>query len=119
MLCGTGVLGAERTLELLLAPLQEAGRAGSGGDGSWRTIEAGLYCVRAVHRYWLSLGSLPRVRFSTLGKDLLPLTVPCCRGCVCTAPCIVPYSAIMVGVTHQTVSLRTCLQGICTGDCGR
>ena len=58
---GTGVLGAERTLELLLAPLQEAGRAGSGGDGSWRTIEAGLYCVRAVHRYWLSLGSLPRV----------------------------------------------------------
>ena len=41
------MLGAEKTLELLLAPLQEATSA---GEGSWRTIEAGLYCVRAVHR---------------------------------------------------------------------
>ena len=41
------MLGAEKTLELLLAPLQDATSA---GEGNWRTIEAGLYCVRAVHR---------------------------------------------------------------------
>ncbi|KAK9827594.1 hypothetical protein WJX81_001986 [Elliptochloris bilobata] len=47
LLDAASVLGAEKTLELLLAPLQEAASAGSGG---WRTIEAGLYCVRAIHR---------------------------------------------------------------------
>ena len=45
------MLGAERTLELLLVPLQGAASA---DQGSWRTIEAGLYCVRAVHRYRLA-----------------------------------------------------------------
>lgn len=49
------MLGAEKTLELLLAPLQDATGL---GEGNWRTIEAGLYCVRAVHRYRLAVLSL-------------------------------------------------------------
>lgn len=58
-----GVLGAEKTLELLLAPLQDATSA---GEGNWRTIEAGLYCVRAVHRCRLAaqcLNVCPSLRF--------------------------------------------------------
>lgn len=51
-----GILGAERTLELLLAPLQGAA---AGGAGDWRTMEACVYCVRAIHRCPARIGQPP------------------------------------------------------------
>ena len=45
------VLGGRRTLELLTAPLASAAAAVAGGAPlDWRTAEAALYCVRAIHR---------------------------------------------------------------------
>ncbi|KAK9830032.1 hypothetical protein WJX72_009312 [[Myrmecia] bisecta] len=41
------VLGADRTLRLLLEPLQSVS---AGGQFDWRTAEAALYCIRAVHK---------------------------------------------------------------------
>lgn len=46
-----GVLGTERTLQLLTEPLAAvSAQVASGGAFDWPTAEAALYCVRAVHR---------------------------------------------------------------------
>ena len=59
---GPGVLGSEQTLQLLTEPL-----AGLDGRASfdWRTAEAALYCVRAVHRC-LGLPYFSQGRFTVL-----------------------------------------------------
>ena len=44
-----GVLGGERTLQLLTEPLAAMSN-GSSAAFDWRTAEAALYCVRAIHR---------------------------------------------------------------------
>ncbi|KAI7846036.1 hypothetical protein COHA_000403 [Chlorella ohadii] len=45
------VLGGGRMLQLLVEPLLELSKqVTSGGNFDWRTAEAALYCVRAVHR---------------------------------------------------------------------
>lgn len=48
--CAT-VLGGGRMLQLLVEPLLELSKQVTGGGAfDWRTAEAALYCVRAVHR---------------------------------------------------------------------
>lgn len=50
---GAGVLGGERTLQLLTEPLAAvSAQVAQGAAFDWRTAEAALYCVRAVHRCW-------------------------------------------------------------------
>ncbi|EFN54933.1 hypothetical protein CHLNCDRAFT_134668 [Chlorella variabilis] len=45
------VLGGGRMLQLLVEPLLELSKqVTSGGQFDWRTAEAALYCIRAVHR---------------------------------------------------------------------
>ena len=44
-----GVLGGERTLQLLTEPLAAMSNGSSAAFDS-RTAEAALYCVRAIHR---------------------------------------------------------------------
>lgn len=50
MLVAAGVLGGERTLQLLTEPLAAMSNGSSAAFDS-RTAEAALYCVRAVHRW--------------------------------------------------------------------
>ncbi len=48
--CAT-VLGGGRMLQLLVEPLLELSKQVTGGAAfDWRTAEAALYCIRAVHR---------------------------------------------------------------------
>ncbi|CAL8471497.1 g11039 [Coccomyxa elongata] len=50
LLDAAGVLGGERTLQLLTEPLAAvSAQVASGGAFDWPTAEAALYCVRAVH----------------------------------------------------------------------
>ena len=82
--CAT-VLGGGRMLQLLVEPLLELSKqVTAGGQMDWRTAEAALYCVRAVHRcaplpgdtLMLSLfGSLPALPAAPQLQYTVALTV--------------------------------------------
>lgn len=79
------VLGGGRMLQLLVEPLlQLSKQVTSGAQFDWRTAEAALYCIRAVHRcaplpgdaLMVSLfGSLPQLPAEPLLQYTVALTV--------------------------------------------
>lgn len=69
LLDATDILGPDRTLQLVMAPLTEVStQVQSGGRFDWRKAESSIYCVRCIHRSALEVkdGSILVSLFSSL-----------------------------------------------------